>query len=61
MGISNEGTVCGWVPFTRMETGLPQDCPLPAETDRIQDSHNVAMTRSTDTQSSGNDTPRWEP
>lgn len=31
MGNSNEGTVCWLVPFTQMETRLPQDCPPPRQ------------------------------
>lgn len=54
---------CWLVPFTQIETrhfatGLPTS---PAPQDRMQDSHNVAMTRSTDTQPSGIDTPGQEP
>lgn len=63
MGNSNEGTAYWLVPFTRMERqdtlpGLPTSPPRQTE---CQDSHNVAMTRSTDTQCSGTDTPRREP
>lgn len=63
MGNSNEGTAYWLVPFTRMKRqdtlpGLPTSPPRQTE---CQDSHNVAMARSTDKQSSGTDTPGREP